>query len=222
MSLLFEKEDRILFIGDSIGDCQRGRPFGDTPAGWGDSYIGAAAGLLQATYPELHLKVCNVCTDGDQTRHLLKRWDLDVTSWHPHWVCMMIGINDVWRRYDTPDHPEDAVPLDEYQANLEQLLSRGVPDLKGFVLMTPFFLGQQTQDPMRGDMDRYREAACRIGQAHGCVVVDTQKAWDSYFAKSGCHPHAISWDCIHPNRVGRMVLCRAFLQAVGYEWNSFA
>ena len=60
MPLLFEKGDRILFIGDSIGDYERGRPFGDSPDGWGESYISLIAGFLQSTYPELDLRVCNV------------------------------------------------------------------------------------------------------------------------------------------------------------------
>ena len=218
MPLLFEKGDRILFIGDSIGDYDRGHPFGDAPDSWGESYISLIAGLLQSTYPELDLRVCNVCTSGDQTRNLLKRWESDVISWQPDWVCMMIGINDVWRRYDSPDHPEEAVPLAEYEQNLDKLLSETLPKVHDMVLMTPYCMIQSKNDTMRTDMDAYGAAVKRVGEKYGCLVVDMQQAWDEYFARSGRHPHSISWDCIHPNQVGRALLCRAFLKAVGFDW----
>ena len=218
MALLFEKGDRILFIGDSIGDYGRGHPFGDTPADWGESYISLIGGLLQSTYPELDLRICNVCTDGDQTRDLLRRWETDVIAWKPDWVCVLIGINDVWRRYDRPDHAEEAVPIEEYEANLEKLISGTRNLVRGMVLMTPFFMIRDREDAMRADMDRYGAVMKRVGEKYGYPVVDTQQAWDEYFARSGRHPHAITWDCIHPNRVGRAILCRAFLKAVGYEW----
>lgn len=218
MPLLFEKGDRILFIGDSIGDYDRGHPFGDAPDSWGESYISLIAGLLQSTYPELDLRVCNVCTSGDQTRNLLKRWESDVISWQPDWVCMMIGINDVWRRYDSPDHPEEAVPLAEYEQNLDKLLSETLPKVHGMVLMTPYCMIQSKNDTMRTDMDAYGAAVKRVGEKYGCLVVDMQQAWDEYFARSGRHPHSINWDCIHPNQVGRALLCRAFLKAVGFDW----
>ena len=218
MALLFEQGDRILFIGDSIGDYDRVRPFGDTPDGWGESYVSLIAGLLQAAYPEKDLRVCNMCSDGDKSRGLLKRWESDVLAWNPDWVCVMIGANDVWRRYDSPDHPEEAVSLEDYGKNLDKLLTETLPKVRGMVLMTPYFMIQDKNDPMRADMDRYGEAVKRLGAKHGCPVVDMQAGWDEYFTRSGRHPHAISWDCIHPNRVGRAILCRAFLKAVGFEW----
>ena len=138
--MLFEKNDRILFIGDSIGDYDRWHPVGESADGWGTSYVADVAQMLQSTYPEYRLRIMNVCTSGHQTRDLLERWEKDVLNNKPDWVCMMIGINDVWRIYDCPDRPEMGVGIADYEKNLEKMIAETLPKVKGMVLMTPYFM----------------------------------------------------------------------------------
>jgi len=217
-TMLFEKNDRILFIGDSIGDYDRWRPKGESADGWGTSYVADVAQMLQSTYPEYRLRIMNVCTSGDQTRDLLARWDEDVMKNQPDWVCMMIGINDVWRIYDCPDRPEMGVGIEEYEKNLEKMIADTLPHVKGMVLMTPYFMERNKEDSMRKTMDLYGAVVKKLGEKHGILTIDTQKMWDDFFIKGDLHPHAVCWDMIHPNTVGRKVLMRTFLKAVGYEW----
>lgn len=215
--MIFEAKDRILFIGDSIGDYNRARPYADSVNTWGTSYVAVIAQLLQATYPEKLFHVYNVCVGGNQSRDLRARWQTDVLDLAPDWVCMMIGINDVWRQFDAPDRPDLSVGLSDYADNIEAMLSETLPRVKGMVLMTPYFMEQNKSDPMRQTMDLYGAKCRELGEKYGCLTIDTQAVWDEFFSK-GLHPHAISWDCIHPGDMGRMVLARAFLKAVGYEW----
>lgn len=216
--MIFEAKDRILFIGDSIGDYDRWRPVGESCDGWGTSYVADVATLLQATYPEKLFRIMNVCTSGDQSRSLAARWQTDVLDHKPDWVCMMIGINDVWRQYDCPDRPDTWYGLEDYEKTVEKLITDTLPTVKGMVLMTPYFLEQNKEDAMRKTMDQYGAVVKKLGEKYGILTIDTQKMWDDFFAQSGLHPHAICWDCIHPNQVGRKVLARTFLKAVGYAW----
>lgn len=218
MALIFEKDSRILFIGDSIGDYGRERPRGEGPAGWGTSYIANIGEMLYSTYPESRFQICNMCTGGEQSRHLAARWKTDVLDWHPDWVVLMIGINDVWRKYDKPYSPQEAHPLEAYEACMEQMVQSTLPHVRGMILMTPYFMVQDKNDPMRRDMSAYGQVVKCLAEKYGCRFIDTQAVWDTYFEKSGLHPHALCWDCIHPNRIGAAVLARAFLNAVGYEW----
>ena len=56
----------------------------------------------------------------------------------------------------------------------------------------------------------------QIAAQHDTVFIDTQAAFDEVLTQ--LHPMALAWDRIHPTLTGHMVLARAFLQAIGYEW----
>ena len=136
--MLFEKGDKILFIGDSISDFDRARPVGEGLFNaWGTSYVADVGATLACAYPELGLRVVNMGISGNQVRDLLARWQSDVLDLKPDWVSMLIGINDVWRQFDCPQMPETHVSPEEYRAGYEELIQRTLPLVKGMVLMTP-------------------------------------------------------------------------------------
>ena len=90
-----ENSDSILFIGDSITDCDRVRPVGMRD--WlGESYVAFVNALLAANYPERDIKVLNTGTSGNRIIDLEARWQTDVLDLAPDWLSIMIGINDVW------------------------------------------------------------------------------------------------------------------------------
>jgi lysophospholipase L1-like esterase len=208
--------ERILFIGDSITDCGRRQPVGDGRDGLGNGYVSVVHALLQATYPELRVRVLNMGTGGHTVRHLHERWQRDVLDLRPDWVAVMIGINDVWRQFDSPTIPESHVPLEEYEPTLRGLAAATRPAVRGLVLMTPFYLEPNRADPMRAAMDRYGMAVRRIAQEQDALFVDTQAAFDAVLRH--LYPGFIAGDRVHPNLVGHAVLARAFLDAVGFDW----
>ena len=153
---------------------------------------------------------------GNTVRDLQRRWQTDVMDLRPDWLSICIGINDVWRQFDTPFRVEWQVPLEEYASALEELVKRTMAAVKGLVLMTPYFIEPNRAEPMRARMDEYGSTVKRITGQYQAILVDTQAAFDAVLAQY--HPSALTWDRIHPTRAGHMVLARAFLQAVGYEW----
>lgn len=69
--MLFQRNDTVLFIGDSITDYNRARPVGEgLNNAWGTSYAAMASSLLCAMYPELHLRMINMGISGNQIRDL--------------------------------------------------------------------------------------------------------------------------------------------------------
>ena len=212
--MLFEKGDKILFIGDSISDFDRARPVGEGLFNaWGTSYVADVGATLACAYPELGLRVVNMGISGNQVRDLLARWQSDVLDLKPDWVSMLIGINDVWRQFDCPQMPETHVSPEEYRAGYEELIQRTLPLVKGMVLMTPYFMEPNRADPMRSRMDQYGQIVRELAQRHGLVFVDLQAGWDQLFQHM--HPCNIAWDRIHPNQIGHMHIARQFLRAVG-------
>lgn len=215
--MLFEKNDKLLFIGDSISDYDRARPVGEgLDNAWGTSYVSCVGALLGCAMPEMRLRVVNMGIGGNQTRDLLARWQTDALALKPDWVNVLIGINDVWRQFDLPLITEDHVPPEEYRANYEKLIEQTLPHVKGMVLMTPYFMEPNRADAMRVRMDEYGAIVKELGEKYGLTVVDLQAMWDELFTHM--HPEAIAWDRIHPNQIGCMAIARAFLKAVGFEW----
>jgi len=209
------KQSRLVMIGDSITDCGRAQPVGEG-GGLGAGYVALVDALLSAACPDHAIRITNVGTSGNTVRDLKARWQRDVTDLQPDWLSVMIGGNDVWRQFDCPRFPEIHVHLDEYERTLDDLLGLTRPRLKGLVLMTPFFIELNRQDPMRERMDRYGGAVRTLAARHDAVLVDTQAAFDEVLAH--CHPMALSGDRVHPNHVGHMILARAFLKAIGFQW----
>jgi lysophospholipase L1-like esterase len=209
---------KLVMIGDSITDCSRARPVGEglfNALGQG-GYVALVDALLGAAQPQLGIRVVNMGCGGDRVRELKNRWSSDVLKLKPDWLSIMIGINDVWRRFDLPRQTEEHVSLGEYETTLDELILQAQPGLKGLVLMTPYYLEPNRADPMRAAMDGYGAVVRKLAQKHGAILVDTQAAFDAVLAH--CHPNALAWDRIHANLIGHMVLARAFLDAVGFAW----
>ena len=214
--MLLEKNDVLLFIGDSISDYERRRPVGESLGnGWGQSYVANAGALLSCMYPELNLRIINMGISGNQIRDLDARWQTDVMDLHPTVVSVLIGINDVWRHFDCPASPEQHVPLAEYEATYEKLIQQTLTQARAMVLMTPYFMEPNQSDPMRAMMDKYGAAVKKLAAKYELPCVDLQAAWDSLFQHM--HPCNIAWDRIHPNQTGCMYIAKQFLHAIGAE-----
>lgn len=211
---------RLVMIGDSITDCERKFPQGEGLfQGVGKGYVALVDALLATAYPELSIRVTNMGIGGNTVRDLKARWQTDVIDLKPDWLTVMIGINDVWRQFDQPFIPESHVLLEEYEQTLEELVTsaqQGLQGLQGVVLMTPFYLEPNPEDWMRKRMDEFGQAAKRVAERSGAHFVDIQAAFASQFKY--IHPTAIASDRVHPGLAGHMVIARAVLKALGFEW----
>lgn len=215
--MLLEANTKLVMIGSSVTDAGRTQPVAEglfDPLGRG--YVTMVDALLNAVYPERRIRVVNVGTSGNQSRDLVARWQCDVLDLKPDYVACMIGTNDVWRQFDLPRIVERHVGPADYERNLVTLIERTLPAVRKMVLMTPYYLEPLTQDAMRARMDEYGAIVRKLAAKHGCVLVDTQAAFEPLLQHM--HSSALAWDRVHPNQTGHMVLARAFLNAVGFDW----
>jgi lysophospholipase L1-like esterase len=209
----FDKNDKLIMIGDSITDCDRAKPAGEglfNPYGCG--YVNMVKALLDARYPECPVRLVNKGISGNTVRDLTTRWQEDVLDLKPQWVSIMIGINDVWRQFDSPKITEHHVGLEEYEASLEKLITTTLPTLKGLILATPYFIEPNLADPMRMRMDAYSAVVKKLAAKHDAILVDTQAGFDRMLKHM--HPMALAWDRVHPNSSGHALLAECFLDAV--------
>jgi len=212
-----QPDSKLLMIGDSITDCGRARPIAE---GHGDvlgtGYVSIIDACFTATVPQTNIRMINMGVSGDTVRDLAARWDSDVVSLSPDWLSIMIGINDVWRQFDMLMEKEAYIDLDEYRQTLQRLIQTVQPDLKGLVLMTPYFIEPDRTDPMRAMMDEYGDVVRDLAARYAAILVDTQVAFDHVLTE--LRPMVLAEDRVHPNLVGHMILARAFLKAIEYTW----
>lgn len=202
-----------VMAGDSITACQRD-PF--NPADLGTGYVSYVDGLLIACYPAHRIRVFNRGIPGDTVRELKARWQVDVLDLQPDWLSVCIGINDVWQQFDGKHEGQSLVTLAEYEQTLDGLLTASRPLLKGLILLTPYFI-QPRGEPMRAMMDAYGSAVRRLAQRHSALFVDTQSVFDR--AVGFAPVEVLSWDRAHLNIPGHMILARAVLQAIEFNWS---
>jgi lysophospholipase L1-like esterase len=209
--------EKLVMIGDSITDCGRARPVGEGLFdAIGKGYVAQVEALLSSTYPQRKIRVVNMGCGGHTVRDLKARWQSDVNDLKPDWLSIMIGINDVWRQFDTPYMKESHVYLDEYKMTLNELVQQSKSHARGIILMTPFYLEPNPNDAMRATMDQYGQAVKAIAETHGTLFVDIQAAFAPVLKE--LYPATLCWDRVHPSQVGHMVITRAFLNAVDFSW----
>ena len=96
---------------------------------------------------------------------------------------------------------------DEYERNINAMVDKTSADM---IFMTPYFLETNQLDSMRKRMDEYGETVKRIAKERGFTCIDLQAEFDKILKYR--HPMSITWDRIHPGRLGSMVIARALLK----------
>lgn len=216
--MIFENGDRIVFAGDSVTDMGSEQPVGQGLFdNLGHGYVRSIDSLLASVYPETCVWVTNSGISGNTSRQLLERWERDVLSLNPQWISICIGINDVWRQFDSPAIASDWVLPEEYEENVEKMLVSAKDKVKGIFLMTPYYMEPNARDSMRAQMDTYGAICKKLAEKHGAVLIDLQEMFNRYFAYR--HSASIAWDRVHPNRIGAELIAREFLKYCGFDFN---
>jgi len=204
---------RLLFIGDSVTDCGRLRPIGTgSRDALGKGYIAEVDKLLREVHPRRPVRITNMGISGNTVRDLSKRWDEDVLTLAPEWLVVMIGVNDVWRQFDWVNRSGAVLP-DDFELTYEMMLRRTRPNLKGLVLMTPFYVESDRSDLMRQKIDAYGAIVKELARRHEALLVDTQAAFDRVLRRLDFK--LLAADRVHPTEIGHNVLAYAFVRALG-------
>lgn len=216
--MIFEDMDRIVFAGDSVTDMGSQNPVGEGLFdNVGRSYVRVVENLLAVYYPEIRIRVTNSGISGNTSRDLLGRFDRDVVDLKPDWVSICIGINDVWRQFDSPAIPDEQVMPEEYRKNVEEMILKVKDTVKGVFILSPYIMEPNSEDMMRNRMNKYVEICRALSEKHNCIFVDFQKMYEEYCKIR--HSSYISWDRIHPNQVGATLMAREFLKLCDFDFS---
>ncbi len=218
--MIIDNMERIVFAGDSVTDMGRDKTNGPSEGLFdriGFGFVRMIENMLAAWYPERNFRITNSGVAGNTSRHLLERYESDVVALKPDWLCLLIGINDVWRQFDCPAMTDSAVLPEEYEQNVEKMILAVKDTVKGITLCTPYYMEPNKEDPMRKRMDEYGAICRKLAEKHGCMLVDFQAMYDRYFVHQ--HSSRIAWDRVHPNQMGATLMAREVLRAWGFDFN---
>ena len=179
--------------------------------GLGDGYVSFVDSLLATLQPEINIRVLNTGINGHRITDLEARWQYDVLNLSPDWLSVMIGINDVWQQFSNQLDP-DQTKIEQYENIYRKLLNQTRHDLKGLILMSPYFIEPDPSNPMRKHMDAYSRVVEKLAYEFDALFVDTQAAFDRYLAHRP--PQSLSDDRIHPNKTGHMIIANTFLGSI--------
>ena len=209
--MIFEHMDRIVFAGDSVTDMESAQPVGEGLfENVGKSYVRIVENMLAAFYPEVYLRVTNSGIGGNTSRDLLQRFDRDVVSLKPDWVSICIGINDVWRQFDSPAIKEQTISPEDYRENVRKMILTEKPHVKGIFLMTPYYMEPNASDFMRARMDEYGAICKELAEEYGCIFIDLQAMFSKYCSVR--HSSYLAWDRVHPNQIGATLIALEWLK----------
>jgi lysophospholipase L1-like esterase len=213
-----EQNNQLLFIGDSITDCGRKRPIGEGgfDQALGNGYVSLVNAAITAIYPDFAIKVINMGVSGNTVLDLDSRWKRDVLALNPDWLSILIGINDVWWLFNQGWRPGNQPNINDYTQTLDALIHQVRPNLHGLILMTPYYLEPDFNDPLRMMMDRYGEVVKELASKHNAILVDSQAYFDRVL--NWMDPFDLAPDRVHINLTGHMILTRAFLSSIEFSW----
>ena len=167
--------------------------------------------MLTDSYPDVTFEFINRGISGNRTEQLLARLDKDLIELQPDIVSILIGINDVWHRYE-PNNIQTADA--NIEANYRTILTRirKETDAK-IMLISPFLLYSPNKAHMREEVDRVIAIVKRLADE----FADIYLPMDAHFASvspSGREFDFYSGDGVHPNQNGACLIGEHYLHAI--------
>lgn len=208
MALQLQPNDTVLFYGDSITDCGRERGRLDSLGGGYVNQINARLGLALASPA---LRVINQGISGNRIYDLEARLEADLIAHRPAVVTFLIGINDVWRRFDR----NLVSPAADFEAAYRRVLTRIRDELKPrLVLMEPFLLPvPEDRRAWREDLDPKIAIVRDLAVGFGADLLPL----DGMFTAAAARAPAAYWlpDGVHPSPAGHALIAEAWLKNAG-------
>jgi acyl-CoA thioesterase I len=207
MVTLIQDNALVLFQGDSITDDGRNR---NDSVSLGGGYALMTAAWFSALHPQKHVSFLNRGVSGDRAADLIRRWEKDCLKLTPHWISILIGVNDMWRRYDS----NDPTTTGRFEMNYRRLLDQTASRLNArFILCEPFLLPvRDEQKAWREDLDPKIEVVRRLAHEYKTILVPL----DTIFAEAAQKREPDYWlpDGVHTSPAGAALIAQSWLKAV--------
>ncbi|SDY64055.1 SGNH/GDSL hydrolase family protein [Herbiconiux ginsengi] len=192
----------LVFAGDSVTDANHRDP-GRHPLGAG--YVRVIDDRLQRAGSAF--SIVNAGIGGNRVRDVRARWAEDVLAHDPAVITILVGVNDMWRRFDRDDPTSAASFEDDYR----RILDDSVPTGASLVMMEPFLLPiDSAQENWRDDLDEKIAVVHRLSHEYSARLVELDRHLTRRAAESD--PSDFVTDGIHPTEVGHREIAESWLE----------
>lgn len=221
--MLINKNDTVLFQGDSITDWGRTtlrrlndrHTFYENGEDEGNHGIGYVSSIIQqfnALYPEMNVNFINRGVSGNRTSDLVNRWQKDCIDLNPNVVSILIGINDTWRRYDA----NDPTSIEQFEKNYRimlDMIKENLPDTK-IIIMEPFLM-PTTEDKRlwREDLDEKIQMVRKLAYEYKTEFIPLDGIFHQACNKASYE--FFTTDGIHTSYNGSALIAEHWLKCVG-------
>ncbi len=198
----------ILFQGDSITDMMRDA---DWEENRGIGYPTMVAGSLGAERPGA-FRFLNRGVSGNRAIDILARVKADIINLKPDYLSILVGINDVWRKYDQHTGM-DVYWYETYYDLLLRQIRDELPHIR-IMILEPFILKGSATEPywedFRADTEAHAAVARRIAEKYHLVFIPLQQEFDR--AAEQAPGDYWLFDGVHPTAMGHEIIKRAWLK----------
>lgn len=152
--------------------------------------------------------VLNRGISGNRVTDLVTRWDVDCVDLQPDILSILIGINDVWRHFDSGS----LINHKDVRTQYRTLLDRVAPLSPKLILMEPFLIPAcPDKAHFRAVLDPVIRIVRDLAVEYGATLVPL----DEMFATACTQRPAkeLAEDGIHPTAAGHRVIADAWLAA---------
>ncbi len=198
------KGEVIAFFGDSITQG------GAKPGG----YCRLIDEAIEASRPELGVKVIYAGISGHKVPNLQARLERDVLSKKPTVVFIYIGINDVWH-----STRGQGTSKEDFESGLKELIQKITASGAKIVLCTPSTIGEKNDgsnklDPM---LEEYSAISRKVAAETGVTLCDLRKAFLSHLKNHNPDNKdrgILTGDGVHLNAAGNQFVAAQAAQAI--------
>ena len=215
----------ILFQGDSITDCNRS--YEEKNGFWPKLYYAVNKRVpLGDGYPALvaaemgeDFRYVNKGVGGDRIVDVYGRIVKDIINIKPDYMSLLVGVNDVWRAFDSNNGTGIKRFEKLYNIFLEEM-NEYLPDTK-LIIMGAFVLeGSATkntpQQPgryknFRREVEKVAAVTKELAEKYGHKYIDLQSAFDE--AQKTIPASELAADGVHPTRKGHELIKNEWIKA---------
>lgn len=199
---------KILFQGDSITDASRDQR---NYHHLGNGYPKYAAQMIREAHPDTDFEFINLGISGNRTGQLFDRLYADAIELQPDIISILIGINDLWHRYEKkPIATTDEQIEVNYRSILKELRAKTNAKI---MILSPYLLDCEDKEELREDLGRILPMIRMLANQYADVFVPL----DEYFAeamKTVPRAQYYSYDGVHPNTNGATFIGKIYAKEI--------
>ena len=196
---LLEDGHKIVFLGDSITEAPNG-------------YVSIVERMISTLAPDIRVTCINAGVGGNQVMDMLERIGDDVIMQDPDWICISVGINDVWYGLNGTSLEHF---IDKYLELLNTLQSQTVAKL---ALFTTTVIGEDLKSEANHRLMEYNDYIRQVAKKRKMLLVPMNEAFYnaiSRWRKTGEIDNKFTTDGVHMTEEGNYLMAVTLLKA----WN---